>query len=111
MKACVWYQVDEKIPPVSGYYLAFKGFSIGDNETDTGYYYWDAKYAEWKDGSLSHSRSARIIWWTDADPARWYDEEYNMRRRDEISVAEKDAWTAVERAIEKYNMIRALTKV
>jgi len=109
MKACVWYQVDEKLPPRSGYYIAFKGYSIGDDETDTGYYYWDAKRAEWRDSSLSHAHSARVIYWTDADPGGWY-EDYNMRRRDEITAAEKDAWNQVLRAVERYEMVKALTK-
>ncbi len=110
MKACVWYDVDEKIPPESGYYLAFKGYTIGDDETDTGYYFWNAKLASWQDSSVSHARYARVIYWTDADPIGWYD-DYNMRRRDEVSVAEKDAWAVVQRAIEQYEMVKALAKV
>lgn len=109
MKASLWYDVDEKLPPQTGYYLAFKGYSMGDDETDTDYYYWDAKRCEWKDNSLSHSRSARVIYWTDSDPIGWY-EDYNMRRRDEITAAEKDAWNAVLRAVEQYEMVKALTK-
>lgn len=110
MKACVWYDVAEKIPPDPGYYLAFKGYSMGDDDTNTGYYYWDDKRAEWRDSSLSQSHYANVIYWTDADPDSWY-EKHNMRRRDEISVAEKDAWNAVLHAVEQYEMVKALTKV
>ena len=109
MKAGIWYEVDEKIPPRTGYYLAFKGLSMGDDELNTGYYYWNAKSAEWRDSSLSIARSVNIVYWTEADPDDWY-EKYSMRRRDEISTAEKDAWTAVEHALEQYEIVRQLAK-
>ena len=108
MKASVWYEIDEKIPPKAGYYLAFKGYSIGDNDVSVNYYYWDPKRAEWRDyESEIIGHSARVVYWTDADPSGWY-EDYNMRRRDEVSVAEKDAWAVVERAVEQYEMVKAL---
>lgn len=108
MKAGIWYEVDERLPPQSGYYLAFKGFSMGDNEPNTGYYYWDAKKCEWKDSGTSQGRYSNVVYWTESDPEGWY-EKYNMRRRDEISAAEKDAWAAVERAIEQYDIVRKLS--
>ena len=109
MKACLWYDVDEKLPPKTGYYLGFKGYSMGDDETKSGYYYWDAKRAEWRDSSLSQSYYANVVYWTDADPGSWY-KKYNMRRRDEVTPAEKDAWNAVLHAVEQYEMVKALTK-
>ena len=109
MKASIWYEVDQKIPSKTGYYLAFKGFSMGDNETSAGYYYWDAKRADWRDSSTSMGRYANVIYWTDSDPAAWYD-SYDLRRRDEISESEKDAWAVVERALEQYEIVRALAK-
>lgn len=110
MKACLWYDVAEKLPPKTGYYLAFKGYSMGDDETKSGYYYWDAKRAEWRDSSLSQSYYANVVYWTDADPGSWY-KKYNMRRRDEVTAAEKDAWNAVLHAVEQYEMVKALTRV
>lgn len=110
MKAGIWYDMEEKCPPRAGYYLAFKGLSIGDDESDTGYYYWDAKRAEWRDGSLSISRPANVIYWTETDPEGWY-EKYSMRPMSEITEAEKDAWAEVEQALERYEIVRALTKV
>ncbi len=110
MKAGIWYEADEKIPPKTGYYLAFKGFSMGDDELNTGYYYWNAKKATWFDSSLmSANRTVNVIYWTEADPDGWY-EKYSMRRRDEVSAAEKDAWAAVEHALEQYEIVRALAK-
>ena len=114
MKPCVWYDTDEKLPPTKGYYLAFKGMSMGDDETDTAYYYWDPKYAEWRDyESRSIGGYANVVYWTEADPATWY-ENYSMpprsKSRRKVSEAEIDAWRAVEQAIERYEIVRALAK-
>jgi len=112
MKPCVWYDVDEKLPTEKGYYLAFKGMSMGDSDTETAYYYWDPKYAEWRDyESRSMSDTANIVEWTDADPATWYNEPVGRRKtRRKISEAEIDAWRAVEQAIERYEVVRNLVK-
>ena len=110
MKACVWYDMDEKIPPVSGYYLAFKGMSMGDDETGCDYYYWNAKSAEWRDSQISTAHYVNIVYWTEADPAAWYD-KYRIRQKSgALSPAEQDAWNAVQQAIEKYEMVKALTR-
>lgn len=109
MKAGIWYDIDEKIPPKTGYYLAFKGYSMGDDEPDTGYYYWNAKRAEWTDSSTSMGRHANVVYWTESDPEGWY-EKYDLRTRAEVSAAEKDAWAVVEQALEQYEIVRALAK-
>ncbi len=109
MKAGIWYEADQKIPPQTGYYLAFKGFSMGDDESDTGFYYWNAKRAEWTDSGTSMGRHANVIYWTETDPEAWY-QNYDLRRRVDISEAEKDAWAVVERALEQYEIVRALAK-
>lgn len=110
MKTSVWYDMDERVPPRTGYYLGFKGTSMGDDQTGCDYYYWNAKAAEWRDSQISNAYWVNVVYWTDADPSDWY-EKFSMRRRDEISVAEKDAWAAVEEAVKKYEMVKALTKV
>ncbi len=110
MRPCVWYDMEEKCPPQSGYYLAFKGMSMGDNETSCGYYYWNAKSAEWRDSKLSNAYYANVIYWTDADPGSWYD-DYDVRARRSMSVAEQDAWDAVKAAIEQYEIVKNLVKV
>ena len=111
MKACVWYTVDEKLPPKTGYYLGFKGMSMGDDETGCDYYYWNAKAAEWRDNQLSNAYSVNVVYWTEADPASWYD-KYRFRQRvSDVPAAEKDAWEAVQRAIEQYEIVKALTQV
>jgi hypothetical protein len=102
--------MEEHCPPRSGYYLAFKGMSMGDDETKADYYYWNSRSAEWRDSAYSGSHWANVIYWTDADPARWYD-EYDRRAQREMSVAEQDAWRAVQEAIERYEVVRNLAKV
>lgn len=110
MKTGLWYDVDEKLPPRTGYYLGFKGLSMGDDETGCDYYYWNAKSAEWRDSQISSAYSVNVIYWTDADPIGWY-EKHSLRRRNEITAAEKDAWNAVLHAVEQYEMVKALTRV
>ena len=110
MKACVWYDMEERSPPQSGYYLAFKGMSMGDDESGCGHYYWNAKKAQWSDGNYSQAFYANVIYWTDADPGRWYD-DYDVCARREMSVAEQDAWDAVKAAIERYEVVKNLAKV
>ena len=113
MKPCVWYDVEEKLPLTKGYYLAYKGMSIGDDEAETDYYYWDPKYAEWRDyESRSIGGYANVVYWTDADPATWYNEPVGRSKtRRKVSEAEIDACRAVEQAIERYEVVRTLTKV
>lgn len=110
MKACVWYTVDEKIPPRTGYYLAFKGMSMGDDETGCEYYYWDAKRAEWRENQISQAHYVNVVYWTEADPSSWYNKYRIVQQSSEMSVAEQDAWAEVQKAIEQYEMIRALAR-
>jgi hypothetical protein len=114
MRPCVWYDVTEKQPPKSGYYLAFKGMSMGDSETSCEYYYWNSSANEWRDGKYSGSHWANVVYWTDADPNAWYEApDWQRRRKDkqQVSVAEQDAWRAVQEAIERYEVVRQLAKV
>ena len=107
MKTSIWYSVKEKQPSKTGYYLAFKGLTIGDDEIGTEYYYWDSNRREWRDSMISNAHYANVIFWTDADPAYWYEDD-RAWHTDEITPAEKDAWAAVQLAIDKYEMVKAL---
>lgn len=110
MKACVWYDVVEKAPPRSGYYLAFRGMSMGDNTTAVEYFYYNTRTKEWRDGDYSTAHWVNVCYWTEADPADWYDKYRIVQRRNEMSTAEQDAWIAVQKAIEQYEIIRQLSK-
>ena len=81
---------------------------MSDYDNSHGYLWFEKQSNAWYEYE-DCERGAIVYYWTDADPIGWYD-DYNMRRRDEISVAEKDAWAVVERAIEQYEMVKALTK-
>lgn len=109
MKACVWYSVEEKAPPRTGYYLGFKGMSMGDDETGCDYYYWDARRAEWRDSQISNAYYVNVVYWTDADPSDWYN-HHNMHRPGKITQAEQDALAAVKQAIERYEIVKALAQ-
>ena len=89
---------------VSGYYIAFKGYSMGDNETGTGYYFWNAHEQHWQEHKIN-SHYANVRYWCDADPAIWYEEDSGLRKsksKRTITLAEKDAWEALKKAIEQY---------
>ena len=111
MKACVWYDVEEKSPPKTGYYLAFRGMSMGDNTTAVDYFYYNTRAKEWRDGDYSSAHWVNVCYWTEADPADWYDKHRVVQRRNEMSTAEQDAWTAVQHAIEQYEIVRQLARV
>lgn len=110
MKTCIWYDVSDKLPNKSGYYLAFKGMSMGDNETDTDYYYWNATVAEWRDSRLSNAHYANVVYWTEADPNGWYEDTTMLRRKNKntMSVTEAAAWDDLQEAVKRYETIRAL---
>ena len=108
MITCAWYSVEEKQPDNAGYYLAFKGMTFADDQTDTGYYYWNASQREWRESGISSAHYANVIYWTDADPEYWYSHTH-VKHQDPITPAEKDAWDAMQLAIEKYKMVKALT--
>ena len=109
MRTCLWYDMEEKAPPKTGYYLAFKGLSMGDDEQGCDYYYWDARRAEWRDSQISNAYHVNVIYWTEADPGDWY-ENYSIRHTSQMTPAEQDAWNEVQRAIEKYEIVKALTQ-
>jgi hypothetical protein len=108
MITCAWYSVEEKQPDNAGYYLAFKGMTFADDQTDTGYYYWNASQREWRESGV-RAHYANVIYWTDADPEYWYSHHHDCKPSTPITPAEKDAWDAMQLAIEKYKMVKALT--
>jgi hypothetical protein len=110
MKTCIWYDVKEKLPPKTGYYLGFKGMSMGDDETGCDYYYWDTKRAEWRDSQISSAYYVNVVYWTEADPSDWYT-NYHRRTKEKMSPAEQDAWETLQKAIEQYEMVKILTTV
>lgn len=112
MKTGIWHEAEQKQPAKSGYYLAFKGMSIADNETKAGYYYWSSTSKEWRDSRISGAHWANVVYWTESDPAAWYDEPAGRSKtKRTVSVAEQDAWRAVEQALEQYEIVKRLAQV
>jgi hypothetical protein len=110
MQPSVWYHVDEKLPDKSGTYMTFVGSSLGSDEVGTGTSYYNSRFAHhgsrWRASLAPHSAWVNVVYWCNADPHTWYDNEYRL---DSTPVALVDAWTEVQRAISRYEMIRALT--
>ena len=82
---------------------------MGDDETNTGYYWFDSKQRAWREyQSTSMGHFANIVYWTDADPSRCYDEDRPTDKT--MTEAEKETWAAVVEAIDRYNVIKGLTQ-
>jgi len=113
IKPSIWYSTDQKQPDETGWYVAFKGYSLGDNEVGVSYFYWNKKNQHWRASSMQTSNEINVIYWCKgADPAEWYQQAtpYRRKTKREVSVTEQEAWAAVEHAIEQYEIIKALTQ-
>ena len=111
MKAHLWFSVEEMEPDESGYYLSFTGATMGGGEPETSYNFYDKKRQQWRTyESESMGQWANVVYWTDADPFSWY-ENNNFERNRTKSEAEKIAWQQVLDAIERYKIVRGLTNV
>lgn len=112
MKTSIWYHTADKQPDKSGYYVAYKSYSMGDDSTNTGYYYYNKLANEWRDTSLSSSHWANVYYWSDADPEAWVDADPPVSKRKKAlddQLAVKAAWENVQRAIEQYEIIKGLS--
>lgn len=95
----VWYSIEEKYPDGSGWFLAFKDISMGDDYTDLKYFYYDAsvnKFFNSPTGSWEN-----VKYWTDIS-------EYDFKYKP-LSPAEKIAADNVLKAIENYNLVAGLS--
>ena len=112
MKTSIWYHTADRQPDKSGYYLAYKSYSMGDNETDTGYYYYNKPANEWRDSKLSQAYYANVYYWTDADPNGWANSDPPLTKRKKVvdeNPALEIAWNNIQEAIRQYEIIKALT--
>jgi hypothetical protein len=86
--------------------------SMGDDSTNTGYYYYNKSAGEWRDSSLSSAYYANVYYWSDADPEKWVDEDppLSQRKSDlKSNPALEIAWNNVQEAIRQYEIVKALT--
>ena len=114
MKTSIWYHNADQQPDKSGYYLAYKSYSMGDDSTNAGYYYYSKTSGTWRDSSLNSSHYANVYYWTDADPEAWVDSDPPLSQRKASTAAKSNpaleiAWNNVQEAIRQYEIIKALT--
>ena len=112
MKTCIWYHTADHQPEQSGYYLAYRGWGLGgkaDGDSDHGYVYYDRRKNEWRDYDTG-GHYAIVYYWTDARPDEWVENDVPVvnRKRAKTNPALEIAWKNVERAIEQYELIKAL---
>jgi hypothetical protein len=115
MRPCIWYHTRERQPSRSGYYLSYRGFGIAgpsDYDSATGYLYYDANTKVWRDyESDSHGHDAIVYYWTEADPEEWVDGETVIGKRTVVPNPALDrAWEDILLAIERYEIVKALTQ-
>lgn len=115
MRHSIWYRTEEKQPPKSGHYLAYRGWGMGgkaDGDHDHGYVYYDKKKNEWRDRKSEDSYYAIVYYWTDATPDDWTDQDppsikiKPMNEHEHVAV--QDAWRDVEEALKRYETVRIL---
>lgn len=106
MRYSIWYDTKNKLPEKSGYYLAYRGESFGDDSTDVDYYWYDAASKKWRERQMASSPWARVVLWSDADPFAWAQPSTTHAP----TPAEAAAWQEVVEAIERYQLVKALTQ-
>lgn len=119
MQASIWYEGDEKRPDKSGYYLAYRGWGMGgapDGASDYGYLYFSTHQNAWYEyESDSRSRMKNpvsfVYYWTTADPYNWVHDKpssFRIGKTLKPNPTLDDAWREVEKAVEKYNILKKL---
>ena len=113
MKTSIWHHTADKQPDKSGYYVAYKSYSMGDDSTNVGYYYYSAGANSWRDSSIHSAHYANVYYWSDADPEAWVNADPPVTKRKKAlddKPAVKTAWENVQRAIEQYEIIKGLSE-
>lgn len=105
MITSIWYHIEDHRPSKTGYYLAYKKPSLGDDSEGYGVYYWVERDSCWRESSAAHSYGLRVSLWSEL-PAH----DPHISATHAPSIAEVDAWRNVEDAISKFNMIKELSR-
>lgn len=99
MMFTTWYHVTEKLPTESGWYLCYKAHSLGDDESEVKYFFFDSYKDQFYSSTQGHW--ANVAMWTDVDFDEW--------EPPVMTPALQNASNAVEKAIENFELIRNLT--
>lgn len=114
MKVSFWHHTADQQPEKSGYYLSYRGWSMGgkgDGDHDHGYVYYDKNKDEWRDYD-SGGHYAIVYYWTDATPEEWVEKDppWTKRKKSlrEMHPAEKEALAELSEAIKRYETVKVL---
>lgn len=112
MKTSIWYHTADRQPDKTGYYMGFRTVTLADDTCGVDYFYWNQSANEWRTDSTCHSRWANVYYWTPEDPEKWVNEDIPVRKRKTQSSnsALAAAFANVQKAVEQYEIIRALSK-
>jgi hypothetical protein len=105
MKTSFWYHVNEKLPTKSGTYTTFFGPTMASDDSGVTTSYWDQARLGWRESQAPHSAWANVVYWSDADPAEWYENTYVIKHTPALD----EAWAQVQDAVSRYEMLKALT--
>jgi hypothetical protein len=109
--------VMDRQPDKSGYYMAFRTVTLADDTCGVDYFYWNQDgglkgKGEWRTDHTCHSHWVNVYYWTESDPEQWVDEDGPVRNRKtpRSNPALEAAWQDMQQAIERYEIVRALSK-
>jgi len=96
----IWYESSNTLPSTSGWYYGFKDMSLGDDNEEVGFYYYD----HYKNAFFTsvHGCWCNVTFWTDID--------FQSFQNKTLTPAERIAADNVIKAIENYNTILGLSR-
>lgn len=109
MRISKWYDVNERLPEKSGYYLCFAGPSMFYHSTVVKYLFYNQTFGYWQDNESLESNLGAIFW-TDSDPHDWLSTRLHSNKVPADAPAVVAALERVQKAIEEYELIRYLSQ-
>jgi hypothetical protein len=115
MKLAIWYTVTEQQPAVRGTYLVYVMYPFSDdgNKVTTKYYNGN----KWVNYKSDNTSDGIVLHWSDFNVHNWGEElgpgwyaKGTSNPQSSISEAERLAFEAAKKAIDEYNLIKALSQ-
>lgn len=110
MKIGFWYDADVQPPKASGYYIAVKIPSLGDDDHGVDYYYYHRSSDGWYTSGESNGMWVRVSFWTDAEPFEWVNDETKSNSDSPQHPSLIAAKQKILEAIESYQILEELLK-